>query len=538
MKKNTFKKLGVLSLLLFLSLQAKAADLYINEISGNAKWIELYNSGSSQVNLSGYILQKIDELGIQQNWTIPSGTTIPAGGFVSWTQGTNQSTTFTWGISGKKDVAFKLFTPNKAQQLDYFEVRESLYSEGLQRTVGRRTNGGAELVIFKNGGTKGASNNTGTIQVATPAGERKKLYVNEISGNGKWVEIYNAENAEVDLTDYSIRKIDETGSFDNWFFPSGTKIGAKAFRAWTQDAYNLDGSTFTWGISGKKDVAFKIFDNNGTELDYFEVRENLYSEGLSRTVGRETDGAAGLVIFKNEGTKAASNNTGTIQIPTPAGERKKLYVNEINGNENWLEVYNSEGAEVDLTGYSIRKIDETGSIDNWFFPSGTKIAGKGFRFWTQNINCIDGSTFTWGISPKKDVAFKIFDANGTELDYFEVRSDLYSEGGTQSVGRKNDGATILIIFAQGTPGASNGNVSVTKPELDKDISAYADKGVLYLSGNVTSVSVISVLGITVLSQDGLSGGEIGAGHLPSGIYLVRISDGKQIKTQKIVLGGQ
>ena len=531
------KRTVLAALLTFAFCQAKA-DLYINEVSGNDKWIEIYNDGTSSVNISGYTIEKTDEEDVKVSWIIPSGTTIAAGGFLSWAR--NATNSFTWGISAKKDVTFKLFNIG-GTLLNTFEIKEAtttLHSEGLSRTVGRKTDGGSELIVFKTG-SRGKSNSTGTAQTPTPEGERKKLFVNEISGNEKWVEIYNAESEIINLSGYYLQKIDEVGEVDNLFFHEGATIKADSLRTWVQ----LDTWSFTWGISGKKDVAFKIFDPNGTELDYFEVKENLYSEGLFRTVGRKTDGADELVIFKNGGTRGKYNSAGTIQVPTPENERKKIYVNEISGNDKWLEICNAGTEEVDLTGYAIRKIDEFGAVDNWFIPAGTKIAPKGFLYWTQDETIYPAGfdkttnfTFTWGISAQKDVAFKLFDQNGTELDYFEVREPLYSFGDKKTVGRIPDATGDPKVLLVGTQGATNqNNISVDEVDIENELRANVSNKILYLSDNVTDVSIFSILGITVTSQNNLSGGVINLSALPSGVYLIKLSDGKHQKIQKIRL---
>jgi len=541
------KKVVLATLLVFTVYQAKAA-LFVNEINGNDNnidWVEIYNNGADPVDLSGYTIEKTDELGMKTPFTIPAGSTIAAGGYKVWER--NAASSFTWGISAKKAVTIKLLDKTgkelSALAITEADVASTLHSEGLDRTVGRETDGAGKLVVFRNGGTKEAANNGGIIQIPTPESERKKLYVNEISGNEKWLEIYNAGDEEIDLTTgYSVQKIDEAGAIDNFFFEGGVKIAAGGYRSWKQ----LDPASFTWGISGKKDVAFKIFDPNGTMLDYFEVRESLYSEGLSRTVGRETDGAGKLVVFRNGGTKEAANNGGIIQIPTPKSERKKLYVNEISGNEKWIEICNAGNEKVDLTGYAITKIDENGSIDNWFIPDGTEIAAKGFMHWTQAIvvdPLIDVTTyhsFTWGISAKKDVTFKISDQNGTELNRFEVTMpDMFSEGQNQTVGRIPDATGSLVVIRNGgTPGAENAPGSIStegETGIDNAMSAFVENKTLYLSGNVTSVSIVSVLGANAITQNNVSG-SIDLSTLPAGVYLVKMLNKKQQKVQKINLG--
>src|SRR5439155_9886737 len=49
-------------------------------------WFELYNSGPSPVDLSGFTLT--DDLSVTNNWTIPNGSVIPAGGhLLVWADG-------------------------------------------------------------------------------------------------------------------------------------------------------------------------------------------------------------------------------------------------------------------------------------------------------------------------------------------------------------------------------------------------------------------------------------------------------------------
>ncbi|GAB6011965.1 lamin tail domain-containing protein [Viscerimonas tarda] len=531
--KRTFAVLGFL-LLSFNLLQAANEKIYINEISGNEKWLEIYNAENVAVDLSGYTIQKIDEEGIPADWVIPAGTFITAKGFLSWTQGADANVTFTWGISAKKNVAFKIFDKNNTE-LDYFEVKiATLLSQDYHRTVGRRTDGANELILFANDGTRNASNNTGTQYI--PPTSDKKIYINEISGNDKWIEVYNDEYSDIDLSGYVIQKLDEAGTASNWAIPAGATIPAKGFKVWSQG--ENEELTFIFGISPKKDVTIKLFDNIGAELSKLEVRLALFSEGKSRTVGRQTDGAEELVIFLNGGTAGASNSAGTVQTPT--ANPKKIYVNEISGNDKWIEIYNAEDAAVDLTGYSLQKIGTPAtpnSVDNWFIPSGTTIQAKGFLYWARDVN--EEVAFTWGISATQDVAFKIFDDNGAELDYFDVRMPaLNSSGNAKTVGRETDGAEKLSIFlAGGTKGASNsGGINSIEQVAGNKLFAYVKSGIVYLPEEVQSVSLTSISGAIVVPERKISGQTLDLQHLPKGIYILKLSGyDKLVKVQKIVV---
>ncbi len=169
--------------------------------------------------------------------------------------------------------------------------------------------------------------------------------------------------------------------------------------------------------------------------------------------------------------------------------QQRIYVNEISGNEKWLEIYNDEEENVDLSGYTLQKIDEKGKATNWSIPPGTIIPSKGFLVWAEGTNVEE--TFTWGISAKKDVAFKLFDNNGAELDYFEVKSDLYSEGDSKTVGRETDGAVLLVIFSNGgTKGYSNSRVGEIVEENDSTSLLFSPKGIAIVSIDFDSAITI------------------------------------------------
>ncbi|MDR3235788.1 MAG: CotH kinase family protein [Prevotellaceae bacterium] len=186
----------------------------------------------------------------------------------------------------------------------------------------------------------------------------KKIYINEVSGNEEWIELYNAETVAGDLSNYIIRKIDEGAIVTEWNIPAGTTIDAKGFRTWTKGVEN----SFTWGISAKKDVTFRLLDNRGGVIDNFIITAPLYSEGDARTVGRITDGADSLVIFLDGGTKNTSNDEGTQEsLPvdpppvdtTQVGEGQTVgYPNPVVNNDLKIALGKTM-TSVDITVYSL-----------------------------------------------------------------------------------------------------------------------------------------------------------------------------------------
>jgi len=340
------------------------------------------------------------------------------------------------------------------------------------------------------------------------------------------LEIYNGEDEPVHLTGYTIFRIDNEGDVINWPIPAGTIIDAKGFKV------------FTLGIRAERDIAFKLVDDESREIDFFDVKmlDNLYSSGNNRTVGRKTDGDPNLIVFLNGGTKGYSNNDG-ISETYGEGAGKRIYINEISGNDKWIEIYNDEDEVVDMTGYVIRKIDDVNKATDWTIPAGTNISAKGFKLWTQN----EPNSFTWGITAQRDISFKLFDDEWRELDFFGVRisDNLYSDGDRRTVGRQTDGHPNLIIFLNGgTKGYSNRLAWSEVPSQTDKYSVYPNPftdEIRLIGAEGSTLQVISISGAVVHTQKITSSDEtIWLEHLTSGMFFFRIIKSGKIETVKTI----
>lgn len=142
--------------ILFLSLfcfPTKAfAALYINEFSSatsNSDWVEVYNSDSSSVDLSGYILRDSTD----SNKLDLSGT-INGGSYQA----------FDWNNKLNNDGdTIRLLKTDETQvdQVTYGSSGSIAAPTGTQ-TAGRSPDGSSNWVLFVND-TKGSSNNSSTI---------------------------------------------------------------------------------------------------------------------------------------------------------------------------------------------------------------------------------------------------------------------------------------------------------------------------------------------------------------------------------------
>jgi hypothetical protein len=134
--------------------------IVINEVVSNPKsgtgedWIELYNAGTTTVDLSGYKLTDSKGLSSSETYTIPSGTTIAAGKFLVFEKGTS----FTFGLSSTGDGAILANASGTIiDQLTFGAMATA------NESYGRKPDGSSNLYYFTVG-TQGTTNDASTVE--------------------------------------------------------------------------------------------------------------------------------------------------------------------------------------------------------------------------------------------------------------------------------------------------------------------------------------------------------------------------------------
>lgn len=135
-----------------------AANLteYLDNYAKTEDWIELYNSSSSSVDLSGYHLSDNDNN--PTKWTIPSGTTIAANSYLTfWCSGRDEVS------AGNYHTNFKLKQTKGAEHVVFSDAGGTVIDDlelknvQLEHSFGRSPNGSSTWKVFTNP-TKGTSN--------------------------------------------------------------------------------------------------------------------------------------------------------------------------------------------------------------------------------------------------------------------------------------------------------------------------------------------------------------------------------------------
>lgn len=108
------------------------ADINFDEYYNFSGWIELYNAGSSAVDIGGYYLS--DNINEKDKWKIPSGATIPARGYlVFWCDGVNKNfhTNFSLDAEGEE----VLFSTSGLAQVDHVEFPQQYANVSYGRST-------------------------------------------------------------------------------------------------------------------------------------------------------------------------------------------------------------------------------------------------------------------------------------------------------------------------------------------------------------------------------------------------------------------
>lgn len=407
------------------------ATVYINEVSSNQ--IELYNPGGSAVDLSGWLLRCGEG-----SWAILPGTSIAAGGFLVVT--TEQASCTTGPM-------FEMGTAGFTLSLENGGIVDSITAQVLDdgESYGRKTDGDNQWVIFSTP-SLGETNSNGVIR-------RKTIVINEVDCKNKFIELYNATDEAINISGWILcKKKKSTDSESSWLFSNlggEVNIPADGYLVLTAGQADEDidkGPNF--GISKDGFILWLVEDVRGAEVDRIDNGEDTPTKVTvpnGSTYGRVTDAADLWMLFVGGSIGSANNGY--------AG----LVLNEIDGNNKRIELYNGSANTIPLEGCTLNK-DEgekwTGSAEQ-NLPSGEYLVLTGDGTGT-------GTTFSGGLSSKKNVLVQLYGVSGQLIDFFQrgVKGTKWGKtdlplNSSNSFSRVPNG-TGPWKYAAPTPGAENG----------------------------------------------------------------------------------
>lgn len=266
--------------------------LRLNELNGNDKFIEIYNTSDEPINLNGVYIEKDGT----QNWLADNTVKIDAGGYLllysedvtiegAAQAGYPESLTFHSGLSAKKNVRIQLFSP-AGVSIDDFNLTNIDANDPAYIPAPGSYSRNADGNWYYADATPGAVNVDGTVALLGLEGgvtpepptpeepDYTNLVLNELNGDTKFIEIYNMGNLDLSMEGMYI-----------------TKDGNEEDIKWTGDAthivpahgylvlYSIDTQAdhpelgenmfFNSGLSAKKTVRIALYMADGTERDVF-----------------------------------------------------------------------------------------------------------------------------------------------------------------------------------------------------------------------------------------------------------------------------
>jgi predicted extracellular nuclease len=351
-----------------------------------------------------------------------------------------------------------------------------------------------------------------------------------------WIELYNSGTAQIDISGYKIYDTGgQGGTKPKMTFPSGTVIAAKGFYVVATDvSTSTDPSGF--GLSSNGEEVW-LENASGTVID--DVTFLAMTE--TQTYGRYPDGGSTWKLL-NALTRGVSNSV--------------ILMNEIYSRGgsttypglDWIELYNSSSAAVDVSGYKIYDTGgQGGTKPKMTLAAGTSIPAKGYYVVTTDIaTSTDPSGF--GLSSGGEEVW-LEDASANVID--NVVFPAMTE--TQSYARVPDGTTGWKLNTPLTQGATNGLAS----GIASDGTLIVEYKLLQNYPNpfnpTTSISfsipqssfvtlkVYDVIGkevTNILSEEKSAGNykvNFDASRLSSGVYFYKMQAGNFVQTKKMIL---
>ena len=305
------------------------------------------------------------------------------------------------------------------------------------------------------------------------------LRLNELNGNDKFIEIYNAGTEAINLNGVYIEK----DGAQNWVGDNTVKVEAGAYLVLYSEDVVVDhpdvpeALVFHSGLSAKKNVRIQIFTPAGASIDDFnltniDLNGEAYGYGGNQAPASYSRNADGNWYYA-DATPGAANVDGqnivlgleggvTPEPPTPEEpDYSNIVLNELNGDTKFIEIYNKGNVDLSLEGMYIMKDDYVAGATWTADASVIAPAGGYVLLYSEDVSldhpeCPEALIFHSGLSAKKTVRITLFMPDGSVRDEYTRGTEwglTISNVAPQSFARTPDGGDWKL--ADPTPGEAN-----------------------------------------------------------------------------------
>ena len=238
------------------------------------------------------------------------------------------------------------------------------------------------LVIYCTGGTGGGSNSH-TVQSTLALSEvmtSNKGSVPDENGNyPDWVELKNTGSTTLDVGGFGLT--DDLTAGVKYVFPSGTKVEAGGYIVVWCSGESTGGLVAPFRLSASDSLV--LLDVTGNTLDTLVLR----AVASGNTLAKDASGAW-TEMKPSPGYDNTEAGAAAFEASLQGDEDLGVTINEFMAANattladaygvysDWIELYNSNDAEVDLSGCGLS--DTLSQPKKYTFPEGTVIPAKGY----------------------------------------------------------------------------------------------------------------------------------------------------------------
>ncbi len=268
------------------------------------------------------------------------------------------------------------------------------------------------------------------------------ISLNEIYSRGTdaepdWIELYNSSAEEQDVSGYKLYDSGgKEGTKPKLTLPAGTVIPALGLLVVVVD----DTTAAGFGLSSGGEEVW-LEDATGKVIDsvVFPALE------ATQSYGRTFEGSTAWKVWDQ--VTRGLGNTGSEVIVLPV-KMNEAFSRGVEGNLDWVEIYNPSNIAVSLSGYQIYDTGgKAGTKPKLVFPAGASAPAKGFYVITVD----DTSAAGFGLSSGGDEIW-LEDPASVLIDNIKIPAMPVD---TSSYARIPDGADNWQITMNATKGASN-----------------------------------------------------------------------------------
>ncbi len=467
------------------TLDTPAARVRLNEVMLSNKgavpdeygdypdYVELYNPTNENLDITGYGLS--DDMLAGAKYVFPQGTILESGGFY-----------LVYCAGEERDDHHASFKLSATEELVLYETTGNIVESMALQSVSAghslsRDEAGAWLDMAPSPGYPNTPEGAALYAQSLKNSEDIGLYINEFMAANKsvvtderglysdWIELYNATDAELDLSGFGVS--DALSQPMKYALPEGTKIAPKGYLIlWCSGEASEAGAEEIHVPFGLRAYEEDVVISNalGRVIDSYSYSRQEDDMSMARVpdgtgeftaTARPTPGYpntdAGYAEF------AANNNRplGTLYFGEMMG-RNATALKVGNEYPDWAELVNAGNESVNLKGYAV-----SNSVNNpakWVFPDVSIEPGERLLLYATGDGVSAASmNFDASAVQKKNLRLNfristtgetlyLFDPEGRLLDKLSSGAFLSDV----SCGRRPDGA--LCYYTASTPGAENG----------------------------------------------------------------------------------